>query len=74
MLVPKKQLSNLNSRDCCYGGKDGGLAGCEAQIYAENCGQPAYRAAMCFNNGVKASECDADCCSIKDKVGRGCPK
>ncbi|KAL2065191.1 hypothetical protein VTL71DRAFT_2860 [Oculimacula yallundae] len=59
--------------DCCYGGHDGGLAGCEGQVYVDNCAQPNYRAAMCFNHGVTAAQCDADCCSISGKVGIGCP-
>ncbi|KAL2061861.1 hypothetical protein VTL71DRAFT_7239 [Oculimacula yallundae] len=47
--------------DCCYAGADGGLKGCENQISHENCAQSNYRAAMCFNHGVKPAQCNADC-------------
>ncbi|CZT43083.1 uncharacterized protein RSE6_03069 [Rhynchosporium secalis] len=64
------------SQDCCWGGNDAGLNGCENQHTidkAETCTSAPYVADYCRNNGVTRFQCDADCCSISGKVGRGCP-
>ncbi|KAH9207597.1 hypothetical protein DL95DRAFT_468528 [Leptodontidium sp. 2 PMI_412] len=62
-------------QDCCWGGKDNGLSGCENQhrMDPDACGTAPYIADMCRNQGVTAAQCDADCCSISGKIGRACP-
>ncbi|XMA14722.1 hypothetical protein WAI453_007513 [Rhynchosporium graminicola] len=62
------------SQDCCWGGNDAGLNGCENQHHpADKCHTAAYEADFCFRNGVTVQDCDADCCSISTKWGRVCP-
>ncbi|RYO64467.1 hypothetical protein AA0116_g4065 [Alternaria tenuissima] len=57
-------------KDCCFSTK--GACQRQASVWIEKyfqCGQVK----KCPDYGVSLQDCNADCCSISTKGGRGCP-
>ncbi|KAF2763758.1 hypothetical protein EJ03DRAFT_57417 [Teratosphaeria nubilosa] len=77
-MLPLASACSLE-QDCCWGGVSSdayvyGDAGCRNQHRKHSCANnPVLKSQACGNNGVSEQECNADCCSITLKVGRGCP-